>query len=195
MIKLYIDHLSQPSRAVYTVFLLAKISVEVVETRAGRDTRKPEYLKIFDTGTVPAVLDGDVALCESHAIMEYLCDRYMPNSNLMPRDLVIRAKINQYLHWHHMSVRRGIHGYLEEFRLIPKATGNPPNMEVVRFLEHIKNDTLKFIDKKLEKYPYIAGTDHLTIADISCFCEIVQMRFVGENLSPYPNILRWKKTI
>ena len=36
VIKLYIDYLSQPSRAVYAVCLLGKIPLEVIETRLGK---------------------------------------------------------------------------------------------------------------------------------------------------------------
>ncbi|CAG9313795.1 unnamed protein product [Blepharisma stoltei] len=193
--KLYMDFLSQPSRAVLTVFLLGKIPVEIVETRAHRDTRKEEFLKIFEAGTVPAIQDDNISLYESHAIMEYLIDKYRPNDKLFPQNLIIRAKINSYLHWHHNNVRRGIHGFLEYSRFMPRVMGYQPSEDVVNFLREIKVKTLEFLDKKLEKNEFVAGTENMSIADISCFCEIVQLRFIGEDLSIYPHIIRWKKSI
>jgi len=54
------------------------------------DLKKPEYLALNPHGKVPALVDGDLALYESQAILEYLDDRY-PAPSLLPADPVARA--------------------------------------------------------------------------------------------------------
>lgn len=75
-IRLYMDYLSQPSRAVYCFFLITKTPHEIHETRVTRqDNKTPEYLKLNPLGTVPCIYDpsNNLALTESHTIMRYLC--------------------------------------------------------------------------------------------------------------------------
>jgi glutathione S-transferase len=54
------------------------------------DLKKPEYLQISPHGKVPALTDGELALYESQAIVEYLEDRY-PERPLLPSDPGQRA--------------------------------------------------------------------------------------------------------
>jgi len=56
------------------------------------DHKKPEYLAINPHGKVPAMTDGDVALYESQAILEYLEDKY-PAAPLLPADAAARALV------------------------------------------------------------------------------------------------------
>jgi glutathione S-transferase len=55
------------------------------------DLQKPEYLAISPHGKVPALTDGDVSLYESHAIVEYLEERY-PKPALLPSEPAARAR-------------------------------------------------------------------------------------------------------
>lgn len=50
----------------------------------------PEYLKINPMGFVPALVDGDITLADSFAIIMYLDEKY-PHHPLLPKDLVKRA--------------------------------------------------------------------------------------------------------
>lgn len=63
-----------------------------------RDSRKPEFLAINPRGKVPTIVDGDFALWESSAILEYLDERY-PADNasqlLFPGDVQQRATIRR----------------------------------------------------------------------------------------------------
>ena len=50
----------------------------------------PEFKEFSPTGKVPCLVDGDVTLWESLAIMEYLADIF-PDKNLWPTDIATRA--------------------------------------------------------------------------------------------------------
>ena len=51
---------------------------------------KPTLLKVSGTGKVPTLVDGDVKVWESLAILEYLAEKY-PSAKLWPADPAARA--------------------------------------------------------------------------------------------------------
>lgn len=59
---------------------------------------------------VPAILDteNNMALAESHSIMRYLALKYPQHLQQWypTEDLVKRAKIDEYLDFHHLNTRR-----------------------------------------------------------------------------------------
>jgi glutathione S-transferase len=61
------------------------------------DTRSPEYLQINPRGKVPAIVDGDFALYESNAIVEYLDERFPQAPKLFPGDLKQRAIVRRFV--------------------------------------------------------------------------------------------------
>jgi len=59
-----------------------------------REHKQPEFLAVNPRGRVPTIVDGDFALWESTAIVEYLEDRY-PERPLLPRDPRERARVRR----------------------------------------------------------------------------------------------------
>jgi glutathione S-transferase len=55
------------------------------------DTEKPEFRKLNPRGKVPVLSDGDFALAESSAILEYIAERWPDGPTLFSRDLRERA--------------------------------------------------------------------------------------------------------
>ena len=66
-------------------------------------SRHPDFLAKFPMGIVPSMEDGDVRLSESHAILTYLGDKH--GWEMYPKDPVERARVQEYLHWHHRNTR------------------------------------------------------------------------------------------
>jgi maleylacetoacetate isomerase len=60
--------------------------------RDGGEQNKPEYLAINPQGLVPTLVDEDIVLTQSMAIMEYLDERY-PEPSLLPVETVARARV------------------------------------------------------------------------------------------------------
>ena len=54
--------------------------------------------------------------------------------------------------------------------------------------------SLKFIEKKLEKDPYLCGKE-ITLADLSAAFEIKGQSVLKTDLSKYPNLQSWFKKI
>ena len=62
---------------------LRLIGVEHRIVTVGKDVTEDEYLRINPSGTVPAMVEGDLVLFESVAILMYLADQH-PDAGLAP---------------------------------------------------------------------------------------------------------------
>lgn len=62
---------------------LRLIGVEHRRVTVGEDVTREDYLRINPAGSVPAMVDGDLVLFESVAILMYLADRH-PEAGLAP---------------------------------------------------------------------------------------------------------------
>ncbi len=77
--------------------------------RGFRPTRTPEFLKLNPMAQVPAVIDGDLVMRESHAIIRYLCARHGAKQ-LYPDDLAERQKIEAWMDWVAYDVTHSMRG-------------------------------------------------------------------------------------
>lgn len=59
--------------------------------------RSPEFLKINPMGKVPALIDGNFNVYDSHAIAIYLVEKFAKNDQLYPKNLQQRTIVNQRL--------------------------------------------------------------------------------------------------
>ena len=88
-----------PTRSIRARWTLQELGVEfepiTVNLVAG-EHRRPEFLKINPAGKLPVLVDGDLVLTESVAIVLYLAEKY-PEKGLLPTDLADRAQVNRWL--------------------------------------------------------------------------------------------------
>ena len=99
MLTLY--HATQ-SRSVRPRWLLEEIGApyELVRLNLGAgEHKRPEYLRINPNGTVPALVDGDLALFESAAICQYLADRFPEKRLAPPVGTPARGLYYQWIHY------------------------------------------------------------------------------------------------
>src|ERR1700683_1569626 len=85
-----------PTRSIRVRWTLQELGVPfeavTVNLIAG-EHRAAEYLKINPAGKIPTLIDGDLVLTESIAIVLYLAEKY-PEKHLIPTDLGQRAELN-----------------------------------------------------------------------------------------------------
>ncbi len=88
-----------PTRSVRVRWTLQELAVDfeavTVNLRAG-EHRPPDFLKINPAGKVPALVDGDLVLTESVAIVLYLGEKY-PDKGFVPTALRQRAEVTRWL--------------------------------------------------------------------------------------------------
>lgn len=63
-------------------------------------------LKLNPKGKLPVFVDGDIVVCESAAIIDYLDDAY-PENSFMPKDKAARAKVSK-IQYHFIIFELGI---------------------------------------------------------------------------------------
>lgn len=121
-LKLYIDYISQPSRAVLIFCKLTGIPFEVVETRINKKEHQAKYYEhnINPVKKVPAIMDGDFSLIESHAIMRYLARSRDVPDHYYPKDPKGAADVDRILDWHHSNLRAGAAGLVFNTVFAPK---------------------------------------------------------------------------
>ncbi len=200
MITIYGVPNSQPVRAVIWACLMKKLPFELRLTSQNRDAKTPDYLaRINPRGTVPAIDDDGFVLWESHAILVYLAEKH-GWSDLWPADIESRARVNQYLHFHHRNTRELVVNWSRT--LWPSVFGvADPDAAWLRRntfpgLENnaeVRRQSLAIIDGLLNAHAFLTA-DTPTLADIAAYEEIGQNqpRYANcEDYGPYPGIRRW----
>ena len=196
VLKLYGIPLSQPFRSVAWTLLQLGVKFEVkmaVPGMSGKMGSKNEvYANLTPHGhtQVPLLVDGDVAISESPAIMAYVCERYGNGRLYAPSGTTQKALVDSYLHWHHTGTRQLARPFACKVR--PDLKYELTQKEEER-IQHV----LKTIDSGwLKTSPWIAGSPTPTIADILCFGEVSTVMLTNlvdlqESSSYYPNLKEW----
>lgn len=180
---------SQPTRAVLSFLRANNIPYEFVPVNPlAREHMTPQFKAINPLCQIPAIEDGYVKLGESHSILIYLQTTRKCPDFWYPQDPAKRALVNRYLHWHHGNLRRG---FLVLFARIP---GVKVAESSVSEAQAIFNRSLRTMEELLTANAYLAGPGP-TLADLAAFCELDQHTVRGIDLSAYPKLQAWMKTI
>jgi glutathione S-transferase len=214
-IKLYIDAMSQPSRAVHMLLLegskSGKLSFEVVPTQISRGaTRSPEFLKVNPNGHVPAIDDNGLVLYESHTIMRYIVNKYGSSSaasaladHWYPANPSERALIDMYLDWHHGYLRRGS-SMLVFSTQFARALGQMDEEQIARVSKEgasllrrsLKRMEESYLSDDESSHGFLMGQSLPSIADLSAANELyMTVQLVGYSLTPYPRVTRWLERV
>jgi glutathione S-transferase len=122
-----------------------------------------EFLAVNPAGFIPAIQDGEVAMVESIAIMEYLMARYGPTSLAPdPHDPAFPA-YQQFLHLGEAGLAMGAYFVGGARNFAPEAERN--NWSARQALEMFES-RLRLVTRQLARSPYLAG-EAFTAADIS----------------------------
>jgi GSH-dependent disulfide-bond oxidoreductase len=152
-----------------------------VDTRKG-DQHKPAYLAINPNAKVPAIVDGDVTVFDSNAILLYLADK--TGKFLPPKTDKARGELLSWL----MFVASGIgpySGQLVHFRVYaPEKIEYAINRYAFETQRHFR-----ILDDHLAKRKYMLG-DAYTIVDMDVW-GWARLMPLGESAWPkFPNLKR-----
>jgi glutathione S-transferase len=168
---------------------------EVVDILSGKQF-DAGYAKLNPTGVVPTLVDGDLVLGESSAILKYLADKV--GSAAYPKDLKKRAKVNEMLDWWNSNFYRE-YGY---------------SFIYPQTLQHIKLDSeqgtkdlvargqrnaarlLGIVDQSFlgDGRKFLCGNEY-TIADSFAAGILSIGDWIGQSFAAFPNVERWMKTM
>ncbi|KAJ0389222.1 hypothetical protein P43SY_011656 [Pythium insidiosum] len=129
-------------------------------------------------GFVPVLKDGDFTLFEGNAILAYLANKFQWE-DLYPTDLQARAKVDEYLHWHHTTVRMFTTQIVRPFlrKVVFKAATPHDDEHIAQYKQTIEQHTALL--EKFFVHDFVARTSHPTIADYTAYCEFDQLLTMG----------------
>ena len=155
--------------------------VRTVDLRTGKH-RDPAYLGVHPQGLVPCLVDGDVAITQSLAIIEYLDELY-PEPALLPKDPAGRARVRAAA----AVIASDIHP-INNLRVLNylKAELGQPQAVLDRWMAHWIDDGFTALEASAGA-PYLFG-DRVTMADLCLVPQFYNARRFGVDLSAFPRL-------
>jgi len=191
MLKLYTTALSANGRKALAVgrHLALEIEVQDVDVYAG-DGQSPEFLAVDRAGKVPVLVDGDLTLTESNAILIYLSEAH-GEYRLWSREARRRAEISRWLFWESSEWQPALAAVLAGF-VGPLVV--PELAKVAPAPVHWKDERLvgpvEYLDAWLASREFVAG-EELTLADFSLGGMAMYLHKAGLSAETYPNVIAW----
>lgn len=155
--------------------------LRAVNIRKG-EQKAPGYLALNANGKVPLLVDGDLVLPESGAILVHLAEK---TGRLLPDDPVARARTFEWLFVQLSGTGPafGQSGYWQ------KLAQDRNDAAIARYQAEAERLT-DVIDTHLANHEWFAGTDY-TIADIAHFGWFWRREFAGISFDTRPHLARW----
>ncbi|NHB08365.1 glutathione S-transferase family protein [Burkholderia cepacia] len=122
--------------------------------------KRPEFLRLNPAGKVPVLVDGDLVIPESSAIVLYLADKY-PEKALLPVDPALRAQAYRWVMFAVTELEQPLWRITRHSFLYPPEKRSPADIELAR--DDFRT-MAAILDKHLEGREFIVG-DTLTVAD------------------------------
>lgn len=152
--------------------------------------RDPAYLAINPSGKIPALVDGDLTLCESNAILLYLAEVH-GGGRLVPRDAAGRARMHQWLFWEAAHWQPAVTTVLAAFvghRLLPDVLPAPTRDP--DWADEAFRAQLGRLEARLAESPWLAGGD-ASLADLSVAGMATYFRAAAFPFDAHPALADW----
>lgn len=151
--------------------------------------KAPAYLALNPNGKAPTMVDGDVTLWESSAIMTYLCIK--AGSDMWPAQRPAeQVEVLRWLSWNDNHWSREVGPFYFEYVIKPRFhLGEPDPAELVAAQPRL-HKLAAVLEAHLASRDFVA-CDRLTIADFQLASMACEWRRAEMPLDGYPNIVRW----
>ena len=124
------------------------------------DNHKPEFLKLNPAGKLPVLVDGDMVLTESVAIVLYLAEKY-PDRGLLPTDLRERAELDRWLLFTVTELEQPLWRMARHTTLYPESDRLPADVKLAsrEFLSMVA-----ILERHMQGRQFVVG-QRVTVAD------------------------------
>jgi glutathione S-transferase len=187
--KLYWHPISSSARRASMAAHLLGLNVEhvMVDLQKGAQ-RDPQFLSMNPNGKVPTLVDGDLVLWESMAIMLHLADKAQPTPHYPASH---KPHIHQWLFWTSAHWSPPI-GKLNFERMLKKMMNlGEPDAGAVAQAEKELHVVGKILDDALAGKTWLCGTSVPTLADVAVGVSMMTLHISQLPLQGYPNLMAW----
>lgn len=185
MIKLYDFPLSGHGHRARLLLSLLNVDYENIEVNLRQGQQKSaEFQKLNPFGQVPVLVDGDVVIRDSNAILVYIANKFAPEWN--PSEPADAALVQAWL----TTASKEIAGGPGAARLVTVFKSPQDHGKLI----DQSHALLRQIDKHLEDRDWLA-LDKATIADVSAYSYIATAPEGDVSLGAYPSVRAWLKRI
>jgi glutathione S-transferase len=181
-LSLYGTPLSGHAHRVEAFLVLLGLPYRYVEAPAAV-RQSAEFRRLNPLGQIPVLVDGDLVLADSNAILVYLARRYAPDSAWLPADPVGAARVQRWL-----SIAAGEVMYGPATCRMATLWGRAPG-DPVRGQE-IAGRLLAFMNDHLDGRTFLAA-EHPTLADLAIYAYVAHAPEGRIALEPYPAVRAW----
>ncbi len=152
--------------------------------------READFLRMNPNGLIPVILDGDVTMFESNAIVRYLSARYRAGV-LRPAEPKALALAEQWMEWQQSTFSPPVSTIFWNMARLPPAQKN--TAAVVEAEKQVRA-ALLIADRHLAKHDWFAG-DNFSFGDI--VMGVMYWRYLGVSASviDVPHLQDWCEAI
>ena len=187
--KIYADPITVNCRKVLAGLDLLGAPFELVHVDYFKAEQKaPAYTAINPMASLPAMVDGDLVLWESNAILQYAADKVGADA-AYPHDLKVRADINRWLLWESSSWFPSCYVFLVE-NCVKPLLGSQPDPAVLAAQADQFHKLAGILDARLAGRDWITGNKP-TIADIALAAPMHLHGWQKLPIGDHPNLRRW----
>ena len=185
MVTLYHNPYSQHCRRVVALMEEAGIDYELKHIALDKGEHVSDaFVAINPNHQVPALIDGDVTIFESNAILRYLCAKH-GLTDWYPEDPAARASVDQWLDWNQSRLSPNVIDVV----LNKVFMGDQGDKAAIERGEKALPELGAILNAGLNGHDYLAG-DRPTIADLSVASNIAQLGF-AEAVPDEPKLGQW----
>jgi glutathione S-transferase len=160
MMRLYEFAPTRSIRARWALQELGEAFEAVTVNLMSGDNRRPEFLEVNPAGRVPVLVDGDLVITESVAIVLYLAERDAQR-RFLPRDIALRSQVYRWLMFAATELEQPLWRIARHTALYPEEMRLPAELPLARqdFAE-----MAAVLERQMKDRQFVAG-DAATVAD------------------------------
>ena len=168
---------------------LPEYQVRSINLAAGEQFT-PEFTAQNPNQKIPVLIDGDLSIMESCAILQYLAEKHP--TDLLPSGAA-RWDVLQWLYWQAANVGPVFGNKLSYTRYMEDVDPELKAHPLERFGKEGRR-LVAVLNARLEGRDYVCG-DALTIADIALYPWVRGWKWSKINITDQPNVEAWVKRV
>lgn len=167
---------------------LPEVTVQYVDLMSGQQF-EAAFTALNPNQKIPVLVDGDLCIMESCAILQYLGEMFP--SPLLPDDR--RWDILPWVYWQAANVGPAFGNRQSYVRYITDIDEAAKAHPLARFLQEARRLSA-VLERKLQGQSFVCG-DQITIADIAIYPWMRGWKWSKVDMTDRPNILAWMEAM